>query len=289
MKLERNDKCWCGSGYKYKQCHARNDDKMAAFEARGYTVPPIELLKTKVQIDGIRESGKINIAVLDFIGDYLKEGIRTEEINQLIHHKTIEYGAIPAPLGYNGYPKSVCISINNVVCHGIPSQEIILQNGDIVNVDVSTIYNGYFSDSSRMYLIGNVSKEKERLVHIAKECVELGIRQVRPWGCLGDIGQVVHDYAKKNGYSVVGEIGGHGIGLRFHEDPWVSYVSKAGTGMLLVPGLVFTIEPMINMGSAEVTSAGDDEWIVYTSDGESSAQWESMVLVTDKGCELLAY
>lgn len=289
MKMERNHRCWCGSGKKYKQCHATIDTKAAALQAAGYVMPSRKLLKSKVQIDGIRESGKVNVAVLDYIGEYIHAGVCTEELDQLIHHKTTELGGIPAPLNYNGYPKSTCISIDNVVCHGIPSKDVCLKDGDVVNIDVSTIYNGYFSDSSRMFLIGEVSEEKKRLVQIAKECMELGKKQVKPWGFLGDIGQAINDHARQNQYAVVNEIGGHGIGLQFHEEPWVSHVSKAGTGMRLVPGLIFTIEPMVNMGSAEVAYVMGDEWTVYTLDGKPSAQWESMVLVTESGYEVLAY
>ena len=288
-KTGRNDKCWCGSGEKYKKCHADIDDVIASYSAKGYTTPTRNLLKTKSQIEGIRESSKINIDILDFITGHITEGISTEEIDHLIFCKTKELGGIPAPLHYNGYPKSVCTSVNDVVCHGIPSRHEILHNGDIVNIDVSTIYNGFFSDSSRMFYVGEVSEKKQRLVKAAKECMEVGIQQVRPWGFLGDIGQAVNDRAKMNGYSVVREIGGHGIGLQFHEDPWVSYVAKAGTGMLLVPGLIITIEPMINMGSARIFTDKKNNWTVRTSDGRPSAQWESMVLVTTDGCEVLTY
>lgn len=288
-KIGRNEMCWCGSGQKYKICHAPVDDMMKSYKAKGYTIPSPKLIKTKQQIDKIKECSKINIEILEFISNFISEGISTEEIDRLIYNKTKELGGNPATLNYNGYPKSVCTSINEQVCHGIPSENVILKNGDIINVDVSTKYNGYFSDSSRMYCIGEVSNEKMRLVKIAKECVELGIQQVRPWGFFGDIGQVINDHARKNGYSVVREIGGHGIGLQFHEDPWVSYVSKAGTGMLLVPGLIFTIEPMINMGTEKIFTDRDDHWTVYTADGKPSAQWESMVLVTDTACEILAY
>jgi methionyl aminopeptidase len=176
-----------------------------------------------------------------------------------------------------------------VVCHGIPSEDTVLQSGDIANIDVSTIYNGFFSDASRMYAIGNVPGDKQKLIRVAKECVELGIQSVQPWGFLGDIGQAVNDHARRNGYSVVRDIGGHGIGLQFHEEPFVSYVAKAKTGMLLVPGLVFTVEPMVNMGTAEVFVDEKDNWTVYTADGKPSAQWESMVLVTEDGCEILTY
>ena len=288
-KPGRNDSCWCGSGRKYKKCHALIEEKMAIYRSKACEVPPLGLLKTQQQIQGIRDSGKLNIDLLDFIGDYVVAGVTTGELDRLIYEKTGELGGIPATLNYNGYPKSVCISINDVVCHGIPSERVILRSGDIANIDVSTIYNGFFSDSSRMFCVGDVSAEKQRLVDVAKECMELGIEQIKPWGFLGDVGQAVHDHARKNGYSVVREIGGHGIGLQFHEDPWVSYVSKQGTGMLLVPGLVFTVEPMINMGKAGTATDERDNWTVYTADGEPSAQWEKTVLVTETGYEILAY
>ncbi|MEA4963503.1 methionyl aminopeptidase [Lutispora sp.] len=288
-KLGRNDACWCGSGLKYKKCHASIEEQMASYHSQGYEVPHRKLLKTQKQIEGIRESSKLNIALLDFIGDYVVDGIATEELDRLIYEKTKELGGTPATLHYKGYPKSVCISINEVVCHGIPSDRVVLKNGDIANIDVSTIYNGFFSDSSRMFCVGEVSSEKQKLVHVAKECMELGIEQVKSWGLLGDVGQAVNEHAKKNGYSVVREIGGHGIGLQFQEDPWVSYVSKQGTGMLLVPGLIFTVEPMINMGKAKISMNEGDNWTVYTADGKPSAQWEKTVLVTETGYEILAY
>lgn len=198
-------------------------------------------------------------------------------------------GGIPAPLHYQGFPKSVCTSINEQVCHGIPSEEDILKEGDIVNVDCSTILNGYFSDSSRMFCIGEVSAEKKRLVDVTKECIQKGLEQVKPWGFLGDMGQAVHDHAYANGYTVVREIGGHGIGLEFHEEPWVGYNSKAGTEMLMVPGMVFTIEPMVNMGQADIFVDEENDWTVYTADGQPSAQWEVMVLVTEDGYEIISY
>ena len=252
-------------------------------------MPHSGLLKTQQQIQGIRDSSKLNIALLDFIGDYVVDGVTTEELDRLIFEKTKEFGGIPATLNFNGYPKSICISINDVVCHGIPSDSVILKSGDIANIDVSTIYNGFYSDSSRMFCVGDVSNEKQRLVEVARECMELGIEQVKPWGFLGDVGQAINDHARKKGYSVVREIGGHGIGLQFHEDPWVSFVSKQGTGMLLVPGLVFTVEPMINMGKPDILLNKYDNWTVYTVDGKPSAQWENTVLVTETGYEILTY
>lgn len=288
-KLGRNDACWCGSNKKYKACHMASDEKIETFARQGHIVPPRFILKNREQIEGIRESGKINTAVLDYVAEQIREGMTTEEIDRLVHEKTEELGGIPAPLGYEGFPKSVCTSINEQVCHGIPSEDIVLKDGDIINVDVSTIYHGYFSDSSRMFCIGNVSAEKKKLVDVTKESVELGLAQVKPWGFMGDMGQAVHDHAVRNGYSVVREIGGHGVGLEFHEEPFVSYVTKKGTEMLLVPGMVFTIEPMVNMGTDEVYTDGGDNWSVYTADGLPSAQWEIQVLVTETGYEVLAY
>ena len=243
-KIGRNDPCWCGSGKKYKKCHEEFDDKIAYIKSQGHEVPDHSIIKTPGQIEKIRESAKINIAVLDYVAENIKAGMTTQQIDDLVAEKTAELGGIPAPLNYQGYPKSVCTSINEIVCHGIPSDNVILKDGDIVNVDVSTILDGYFSDSSRMFCIGEVSEEKRKLVDVTKECVEKGLEMVKPWTFLGDMGQAVHEHALKNGFSVVREIGGHGVGLEFHEDPWVSYVSKAGEEMLLVPGMIFTIEPL---------------------------------------------
>lgn len=265
------------------------DEKIHHYELEGHIVPGRDILKTKEQIQGIKDSSVINIAVLDAVEKMIAPGVTTQQIDDLVYKVTTEMGGIPAPLNYEGFPKSVCTSINEVVCHGIPSDDVVLKEGDIVNVDVSTLYKGYFSDSSRMYCIGEVSEEKKRLVQVAKECVELGLTMVKPWNFLGDMAQVINDHAKKNGYSVVVEIGGHGIGLEFHEEPFVSYVTKAGTEMLMVPGMVFTIEPMVNMGSSEIYIDDEDEWTVYTQDGKPSAQWEVTVAVTQDGYEVLTY
>ncbi len=288
-KINRNDLCWCGSKKKYKSCHADVDDKIALYKRQGHLVPTRKLIKTSEQIEGIRRSGVINIAVLDYVAEHIKVGMSTEEIDQLVHQKTVELGGIPAPFGYEGFPKNLCTSLNNQVCHGIPSEKDILKDGDIINIDVSTIYNGFFSDSSRMFCIGNVSEENRKLVQVAKECIDIGLKEVKPWGFLGDMGQAVHEHALKNGYSVVKEIGGHGIGLEFHEKPFVSYVSKRGTEMLMVPGMIFTIEPMVNQGTDEIFVDEENGWTVYTEDNKMSAQWEVMVLVTDEGYEILAY
>ncbi len=289
IKLGRNDKCWCGSGRKYKQCHMNFDEKLESFRREGALVPSHKIIKNEEQIQGIRESAKINIAVLDYVAEHIKAGISTEEIDKWVYDETTSRGGIPAPLNYEGFPKSVCTSINEQVCHGIPSEDVILKEGDIINVDVSTIYNGYYSDSSRMFCIGEVSEEKKRLVEVTKKSIEIGLEQVKPWGFLGDMGEAIHNFATENGYTVVREIGGHGCGLEFHEEPWVSYVSKRGEEMLMVPGMVFTIEPMINMGGQEIYTDEEDDWSVYTEDGKPSAQYEVQVLVTEDGYEILSY
>lgn len=289
VKIGRNDPCWCGSGKKYKACHAAFDERIARFAQEGHRVPTRDLIKNADQIAGIKESAKINVAVLDYIEEHIHAGMSTAEIDKIVYDMTTSMGGIPAPLNYEGYPYSVCTSVNEQVCHGFPSEDVILKEGDIVNVDCSTILNGYFSDSSRMFCIGEVSPEKKRLVEVTKECVYKGLEAVHPWGFLGDMGQAVHDHAYANGYTIVREIGGHGVGLKFHEEPWVGYHSKKGTEMLLVPGMIFTIEPMVNMGDVEIYIDDENGWEVYTEDGLPSAQWEIMVLVTEDGTEVLSW
>lgn len=288
-KYDRNELCWCMSGKKYKLCHGPIEEKIMRYEQLGHMVPDRSLLKTKEQIDGIRESGLVNIAVLDYVAENIREGMNTEEIDRMVYDKTNRLGGIPAPLGFEGFPKSVCTSINDEVCHGIPSEEIKLKAGDIVNVDVSTLYKGYYSDSSRMFCIGAVSEQNRRLIEVAKNSIRIGLKEVKPWGFMGDMGQAINDYVRSNGFSVVEEIGGHGVGLEFHEEPFVSYVSGRGTEMLMVPGMVFTIEPMINMGKPQVRIDSNNGWTVYTKDGSYSAQWEVTVAVTEQGYEILAY
>ena len=278
---------FCGS--RKNRAHSPYDAQIREYAHQGHLVPPRNILKTAEQLEGIRASAKVNIAVLDYVAEHIRAGMTTGEIDRLVHDKTTELGGIPAPLGYRGYPKSVCTSINEEVCHGIPSDDVVLKDGDIINVDASTILNGYFSDSSRMFCIGTVSEEKRRLVAVARECVELGLAEVKPWGFLGDMGQAVHDNAKNHGYAVVRDVGGHGVGLKFHEEPFVSYVTRRGTDMLLVPGMVFTIEPMINMGTDAILQDRINGWTIRTADGAPSAQWEIMVLVTENGHEVLAY
>ena len=288
-KIGRNDPCWCGSGRKYKACHMAMDEKIHRYELEGHIVPPGNILKTEKQIQGIRESSVINMAVLDAVGEMIGPGVSTQQIDDVVTEVTARMGGIAAPLNYEGFPKSVCTSINEVVCHGIPSEDRLLQDGDIINVDVSTIYKGYFSDSSRMFMLGNVAPETRKLVQVARECIDIGLEQVKPWHFLGDMAQAINDHAQANGYSIVREIGGHGVGLEFHEDPFVSYVTRKGTEMLMVPGMVFTIEPMVNMGKADIYIDEEDGWTVYTEDGKPSAQWEVTVAVTEDGYEVLTW
>ena len=265
------------------------DKKILYLQNKGHLVPSRDLIKTPEQIEGIRRSGVVNTGVLDLIEKEIHEGMTTAQIDRLVFDYTVSHGAIPAPLNYEGFPKSVCTSINEVVCHGIPSEKEILRDGDIINVDVSTILDGYFSDASRMFMIGNVSPEKRRLVEVTKECLEIGMEAAKPFGFVGDIGNAIQKHAEKNGYSVVRDLCGHGVGLKFHEEPEVTHFGRKGTGMLLVPGMVFTIEPMINMGRYDIYIDSDDGWTVLTDDGLPSAQWEHTFVMTETGLEILTH
>ena len=265
------------------------DKKIMFFQKKGHLVPTRKLIKTPEQIEGIRRSGVVNTGVLDLVAKEINAGMSTAEIDKLVYDYTVAHGAIPAPLNYEGYPKSVCTSINEVVCHGIPSEDEILEEGDIVNVDVSTILDGYYSDASRMFVIGKTTPEKQKLVDVAKECLEVGMEAAKPYCFVGDIGNAIQKHAHKNGFSVVRDLCGHGVGLEFHEDPEVLHYGKKGTGMLLVPGMVFTIEPMINMGTWEVFIDEDDGWTVVTEDELPSAQWEHTFVMTENGVEILTY
>lgn len=265
------------------------DKKVLAFQDRGVLVPPRTLIKTPEQIEGIRRSGVVNTGVLDLVASEIREGMSTAEIDRLVYEYTMDHGAIPAPLNYEGFPKSVCTSVNEVVCHGIPSEDEILEEGDIINVDVSTILDGYYSDASRMFVIGETTPEKQRLVDVARECLEIGMKAAQPWGFVGDIGKAIAKHAHKNGFSVVRDMCGHGVGLEFHEEPEVDHYDTRRRGMLLVPGMTFTIEPMINMGTWEVFVDEEDDWTVVTEDELPSAQWEHTFLVTEDGLEILSH
>ena len=261
--------------------------KIQHYKKEGYRLPQRHLLRTAQQIEGIRASARINTALLDYIADHIQEVMTTADIDHMVYCFTTDHDAIPAPFLYEGFPKSVCTSINEVVCHGIPSTREVLKDGDIINVDVSTIYKGYFSDASRMFLIGNVSPEMRRLVQVTKECRDIGVQTAQPWTRLGDVGAAIQEHAEKNGYSVVRDLCGHGCGVKFHEEPDVEHFGKRGTGMLIVPGMTFTIEPMINMGRYDVYIDEADGWTVLTDDGLPSAQWESQILITETGNEIL--
>lgn len=265
------------------------DKKILYFQNKGCLVPTRKLIKTPEQIEGIRRSGEVNTGVLDLVAREIRAGMSTLEIDEMVYDYTVSHGAIPAPLNYEGFPKSVCTSVNEVVCHGIPNEFEILEEGDIVNVDVSTILDGYYSDASRMFVIGQTTPEKQRLVDVAKECLEIGMNAARPYGFVRDIGNAIEKHAKKNGFSVVRDLCGHGVGLEFHEEPDVEHFGRKGTGMLLVPGMVFTIEPMINMGDWRVFVDEEDGWTVVTEDELPSAQWEHTFVMTDDGLEILTY
>ena len=264
------------------------DEIILEYQAKGYLVPSRDLIKTEEQVEGIRQAGNVTRGVLDMISNEIKEGISTEYINKLVHEYTLDHGAIPAPLNYEGFPKSVCTSINDVVCHGIPCEEELLFDGDIINIDVTSILNGYYADASRMYIVGQTLPEWKRLVDVAKECRDIAAQTTKPYSFVGDMAKVITNHAHENGYTVVRELCGHGVGLKFHEEPEVDHYGKKGkTGMLLVPGMVFTIEPMINLGKRDVFIDADDGWTVCTEDGEPSAQWEHTYHMTDKGLEIL--
>ena len=285
-KLSRNDQCWCGSGRKYKKCHMAQDMRLEEMELAGYPVPSRTLIKTEEQIAGIRQACQLSKDILNMVGSKITIGIATSAIDQWVYEYTIQHGAIPATLNFEGFPRSVCTSINNVVCHGIPD-DTLLKDGDIINVDVTSILNGYYGDVSRMFLIGEPSKEARDLVKVARECMYLGIKQVKPFNRVGDIAYAIEQYANRHGYSVVQEYGGHGVGLDFHEDPFVQHYGERNCGMVLVPNMVFTIEPMINTGGYKVMRLADG-WTTVTSDGSLSAQWEHTVRVTETGVEVLS-
>lgn len=284
-KLLRNDICWCGSGKKYKKCHMDQDTFISNIEEEvGYKIPR-DIMKTDEQVEGIRKSCKLTHEILDMVGQKIKVGVTTNEINTWVHEYTVEHNAYPAPLGYGGFPKSVCTSINNVICHGIPD-DTVLKDGDIINVDVTCILEGYYGDANRMYIMGEASKEVVDLVRVSKECLERGIQQVKPYNTLGDIGHAIQEHAEGLGYSVVYDYGGHGVGVEFHEEPFVPHIGKKGEGTILLPNMTFTIEPMINMGGPD-TKVLEDDWTAVTTDGSLSSQWEHTILVTQTGYEIL--
>ena len=268
------------------------DQKIMEWQEKGKIVPTRDLIKTHEQIEGIRQAGVLNTTVLDLVAEKIHEGMSTLEIDQLVYDFTTKHGGVPAPLHYEGFPNSCCTSINDVVCHGIPSADDILIEGDIINVDCTTILNGYYADASRMFVIGKTTPERQRLVDVAWDCLKAGEKVCQqPYVFVGDIGNAVAKLAHANGYTVVRDLCGHGVGVEFHEEPDVVHYGRKGTGMLLVPGMTFTIEPMINEGDWEVCGDAEDptEWIVLTEDGTDSAQWEHTYLMTENGVEILTH
>ncbi len=268
---------------------AHIQERMEECRKKRMILPEDSLIKRPVMVEGIRKAGVINTGVLDEVGKHIKAGMTTQDIDDIVAEYTAAHGAICAPLHYEGFPKSVCTSLNNVVCHGIPSRLIKIHDGDIINVDCTTILDGYYADASRMFMIGNVSDARRRLVEETKKCLEIGVAAAQPWATVGDIGYAISKYAHSKGYSVVRELGGHGVGCDFHEDPFVAHIGKKGSGMVLVPGMVITIEPMINAGKAGVVIDPYDDWTIYTKDGSDSAQWEYTLLITETGNEILTY
>ena len=267
------------------------DEKVMYWESKGKLVPTRNMVRTPEQIEGIRVAGKLNTGCLDAVEAAIHPGMTTQEIDDICMKYCEENNCHPSCLNYEGFPKSVCTSINEVVCHGIPKEEDVLQEGDIVNVDFTTILDGYYADASRMFIIGNTTPEKEKLVRVAKECLAIGMEAAKPYSFVGDIGHAIQKHADKYHYGIVRDLCGHGVGLKFHEKPDVMHYGHKGTGMLLVPGMVFTIEPMVNMGTWKVFIDADDEygWEVISGDEKPSAQWEHTFVMTEHGVEILTH
>jgi len=245
------------------------------------------IIKTPEQIEGIRKSSKLAGQTLKYIAGFVKEGVSTEFLDQEIESFMRKHGAIPATLGYSGFPKSCCISLNEVVCHGIPTKEIVLKNGDILNIDVTTILGGYFGDTSKMFTIGEVSPIARELIEVTKHSMDLGIQQVRPGNNFGNIGFAIGKYVKSKGFSVVYEYCGHGVGIQFHEEPQIDHTARRNTGPIMKPGMTFTIEPMINQGRPGTVVDKTDKWTARTVDKKLSAQFEHTILVTETSFEVL--
>jgi methionyl aminopeptidase len=243
------------------------------------------ILKNKKQIDGIRRSCGLSATVLDFIQPHVKEGVTTNYLNNLMAEYIKDHKAIPAPLNYRGYPKETCISLNEVICHGIPNEQV-LKNGDILNIDVTTILDGYYGDTSRMFTVGKINKEARDLLSVTEKCLKIGIEEVFPGNPIGNIGYIISTYANIRGYSAVFQFCGHGVGLEFHEPPEIHHVAEKNSGPEMRPGMIFTIEPMINIGVAESVIT-EDNWTALTADKKLSAQYEHTILVTETGYEIL--
>jgi len=285
VKVGRNDPCPCGSGIKYKKCCLGKDLQAnrdpGAMYAQRYKIR----LKEEADIEGIRKAGQLVLETFEQVKDKIRPGIKTDEINTIVHEFTIDNGAQPAPLNYRGFPKSVCVSINEEVCHGIPGKRV-LADGDIVNVDITSILNGYYADANKTFFAGTPGTEARKIVSVARECLKRGISMVKPGNTVGDIGWAIQTYAEDQGCSVVRDFVGHGVGFEFHESPQIPHFGQKGQGIRLIAGMVFTIEPMINLGNKELRILPDN-WTAVTRDGSLSAQFEQTILVTKSGCESL--
>jgi methionyl aminopeptidase len=283
--LQRNDTCWCGSGKKYKKCHLRED---SARKTKAADKPRNRMVKTSEEIEGMRRAGRFNGQLLDYVRPFVAAGISTKKIDMLVHERTAQHGHRPASLGYHGFPASVCTSINNVVCHGIPSEKEILKDGDIVNIDLTTIVDGFHGDSSETFMIGAVSAAARHLVQVSAQAMLLGIRAAGPGRHLRLIGETIEPFVNAQGCSVVRQYTGHGIGRKFHEFFTVyHHVDPECDNVILEPGMTLTVEPMINAGAYPVTTDVIDKWTVRTKDGSLSAQFEHTILITDTGAEIL--
>ncbi|PKL47008.1 MAG: type I methionyl aminopeptidase [Candidatus Riflebacteria bacterium HGW-Riflebacteria-2] len=282
----RNDLCPCGSGLKYKRCCMLNqrsphDLSVADLYLKNYRIK----LKTAKDIAGIKKAGKLVVDTLWLAKEFIRPGVTTNDINRLVHEYTIKNGARPAPLNYRGYPKSTCTSVNEVICHGIPSDRVLLE-GDIVNVDVTSILEEYYADANMTFFVGECREDAHKIVNIARESLKRALTAVKPDNTIGDIGHEIQRYAEGQGASVVREFIGHGIGKVFHEPPDIPHFGKPHTGITLVPGMVFTIEPMVNLGKRFLRVL-DDQWTAVTRDGSLSAQFEQTIVVTENGYEVL--
>lgn len=291
---DRNNPCWCGSGKKYKRCHMAEDEQNKNSQSKMTNAKPLPKpnknhIKKPEQIAMMRKCGAFNGEVLDYIRAFVKAGVTTEELNNLVHEYTVRGGYKPACLGYRGFKKSCCISRNDIVCHGIPSPHETIVEGDIVNIDLTSSLSGYHGDSSETFLIGNVSADARHIAEVAAQSLILGLDAVKPWRPFRAIGEAIEPFVKSQGCSVVRAYTGHGIGARFHEFFSVyHHIERGGDSeIIMCPGMTFTIEPMINLGGFEVDTDEQDGWTVRTKDGSLSAQYEHTVLVTESGVEIL--
>lgn len=281
--LSRNDPCWCGSEKKYKKCHLGKD----AQKGSGRDRKKNPLVLDEHERDGMRAAGRFNAQLMDYIRDKVQPGVTTRQIDQWVHEYTLDHGQIPACLGYKGFPRSCCTSVNEVVCHGIPD-ETTLKDGDIVNIDLTTIVDGWHGDSSETFLIGEVSEEARRVTQCSFECLYIGIRAIKPRGKIIDIGKAIKAHADKFGFSVVREYQGHGIGRIFHQEPSIPHFPELRLyNRTVEPGVCFTIEPMINLGTWRTMLDPTDKWTVRTLDRKLSAQFEHTLLMTEDGPEIL--